>query len=324
MKKFTPSTYANLYLNAAKMLGLNIHIDDARTSTARIYNDHTEITIVSHDLGLNSRQSKKKSTNKELTSHILKKKNIPVPNFGVFVDPFEALIYAQKKVQDGIPIVVKPSSSSNALGITLKPKTKLQLVRSIKEAFGVSEKVLIEDYIDGQHYRVTVLDDEIIAVTLRISAYITTDGIHSVEELLKIKNNMLSRAKLPIISLKDKDYSYLKCAKIKLSEIYGKGENIRLRTGCGYVVGDERVRIDIDSIPHINQQMFKRTVRALQLRFGGVDYISPDITIPYTHVQSAIHDVNSSPHQDVHFLDSIPNNNYAAERIIEKIFERNT
>jgi cyanophycin synthetase len=324
MKKFTTSTYANLYLNAAEGLGLSIRIEDKKTSTARIFNANTHITIVSSNLGINTLKSKVKTDNKDITSGLLLKKGIPVPHFEIFVNQPEALTYALSLLKKNIPIVVKPSDGSNARGVSVKPVTKLQLIRSINEAFSRSSKIIIEEYIEGQHYRITVLDDEIIAITQRIPAYITGDSTSTVDKLIELKNIMRAHKKLPLITLRDKDHDYLKSADINLTNIYPNGKNIRLQNGCDYEVGGERERIDLHSVPLLNQKMFVKAIKTLKLRFGGIDYISPDITVPYTQITSAINEINYKPHQDVHYFDSSPNNNYAAERIIEKIFERNT
>lgn len=314
--------YANLYLNAADQLGLKYRIEDKQAALVYIFNEYKEILLASHNLSLNTKQSVSLSRHKEKASTLLQRAHIPVPAFAVFDNSPEAIQYALEKVKDHVSIVIKPNAGSNAKGISIDPTTQVQVRRAVKEAFKDSKKVMIEEHISGHHYRITVLDDEIIAVTQRIPAYITSDGIHTVEKLIEKKNNMREKRELPLIILREKDYDYLKSARVGLSHMYATGQNIRLQHGCDYEIGGERVRIDVHSIPRVNQELFIKAIRTLNLRFGGIDYISPDITLPYTQIHTAINEINSSPHQDVHHFDRYPHENYAAKRIIEKIFEK--
>lgn len=321
MKNIIRSTYANLYLNAADGLGLQYRIEDKEASIAYIFNKHKEIRLESHRLRLNTDKSRARSLDKETTSTLLQKAHIPVPAFEVFTDRAKAIQYASEKVKNHIGIVIKPTNGSNAIGITIHPTTQIQVRKAVKDAFRKVEKIIIEDHIFGNHYRITVLDGEIIAVTQRIPAYVITDGIRTIKELILQKNLVRAKKKLPLITLRDKDFNYLRSARIKLTDIYPHGGNMRLQHGCDYDVGGERLRIAIDSIPQVNQRLFIKAVGVLKLRFGGIDYISPDITTPYTQIHTAINEINGAPHQDVHHLDRYPYDNYAAIRIIEKIFQ---
>lgn len=319
MKKIVKSTYGNLYLDAAEQIGCSYRVEDKGKSIAYISNGTKEIRFKSHSLGLNPKSKLQNSKHKGVTSTLLSKKDIPVPAFEVFKDQEVAVKYACDQLEASSPVVIKPNNASEAKGVRVNPTTKKQIHEAILDAFSYGDAIIVEDYIDGHHYRITLLDGEIIAVTQRIPSYVTSDGIHTVKELIDLKNKQRSKKNLPLIRLRVKDYDYLKDMRRDLSTVYADKERIVLQPGCDYDIGGERKRVFISSIPDTNKEMFVEAVKTLGLRYGGVDYISPDITQEYTGLRTAINEVNSSPHQDVHYYGSYPPNNYSSKRILRKL-----
>ncbi|MDO8269185.1 MAG: ATP-grasp domain-containing protein [Candidatus Levybacteria bacterium] len=322
MKKITKNKYANFYLNAAESLGLDYEIINEKVGLARIFNETVNLDVSSNVLGVNTQLSSSLSVNKVKTSTLLQEKNIPVPNFRTFKDRILATKYASKQLLKKKYVVIKPISGSLSIGITVKPSSVIQIKKAIIEAFEGNSCIMIESYVPGNHYRVTVLDNEIIAITRRIPANILCDGKNTVKFLIAEKNVKRRKMKLPEIFLRDKDKDYIKKEKIELSKIYPDGTLIDLQLGCDLDIGGERVRIDRDSIPQINLDLFIKATQALTLRFAGIDYITPDIMIPHAQCVTAINEINSAPDSDVHYRDTYPHDNYAAERIVKKIFSQ--
>ncbi len=324
MKKIIENRYANLYLNAAIKLGLEYSILNEEIGLVRIYSDKTVLDISSNVLGVNSQLSSNLSVNKVKTSILLKSQNIPTPKFKTFTEEIAANTYAINQLKKKKALVVKPISGSLSIGITVKPSTPAQIRNAVKEAFEGNSSIMIEEYIPGKHFRITILDDEIIAITQRIAANVTGDGKQTVTELIQQKNAQREKMQLPPIFLRKKDLHYLKEENIDLQKIYPKGTYILLQLGCDLDIGGERVRIDKENIPQENRELFINAAKTLSLRFAGIDYITPNITTPHTLIRSAINEINSAPDSDVHYRDTFPHDNYAAERIMKNIFFKNT
>lgn len=323
MKKLISNKYANFYLNAAEKLGLEYTILNKRVGLVRVFNQTTTLDISSNVLGVNSQLSSSLSVNKIKTSVLLKEDKIPVPGFKSFSDSETAIDYALSKLQSQKPVVIKPISGSLSIGVTVNPSSITQIRRAVTEAFEGNSSIMVEEYIPGLHFRITILDDEIIAITQRIPANVTADGKKTVLELIAEKNIVRRKMRLPDIFLRKKDYSFLSSEKIELSKIFPKDTLLTLQLGCDLDIGGERKRIDVSTIPSINNEMLLRAAKTLGLRFAGIDYITPDILTPYTQITTAVNEINSAPDSDVHYRDSYPHNNYAAERILEKIFQEN-
>lgn len=60
-----------------------------------------------------------------------------------------------------LPVVIKPNNSGSSIGITLVNK-KNKLIDSINTAFNHSNNILIEQFVEGQEYTVSILDKEIL------------------------------------------------------------------------------------------------------------------------------------------------------------------
>jgi len=320
MKKIIKNKYANFYLNAAEKFGLEYKIINEKIGLIRIFNEEQKLDISSNVLGVNTQLGASLSTNKVKTSTLLQEENIPVPAFKTFKDTEKATAYAMEQLKLNKSVVVKPISGSLSIGITVNPSREKQVRKAVIEAFLEGSTIMIERYIEGKHFRITVLDDEVMAITERIASNVTGDGKSTLVELIKKKNTSRGKLNLPLISLRDKDIDYLKSQKIDLEKVYPTGINIILQLGCDLDIGGERVRIERETIPQVNLNLFVRAVKKLSLRFAGIDYITPNITTPYTQIRSAINEINSAPDSDVHYRDMRPGNNYAAERIIAKLF----
>lgn len=320
MKKLINNRYVNLYLNAAVKHGLDYVVLSKKAALVKIFNKKIQLTLSSNVLDINTHLSAVLAENKKKTSTLLQENGIPVPKFATFTHGEKATKYALDKLVDNTFIVTKPLSGSLSVGITVKPTTTLQVQEAVREAFEGRNEIIIEEYVPGNHYRITVVDNEVIAITQRIPANVTGDGIHTLAQLIEQKNVTRLKKKLPQIVLRVKDYQYLKSQNIHLKTIYGQDTVINLQLGCDLDIGGERVRIDRNAVPEINKDLFTRAAATLKLRFAGIDYISPDITVAYTDIHTAINEINSAPDLDVHFRDRYPADNYAAERVIEKIF----
>lgn len=87
--------------------------------------------------------------------------------------------------------VVKPFVGSGGAGITVGVSNRKDFEQAWAFACATKAKrVIIESFISGRDYRIMVVGHHIIAVSQRIPAHLVGDGVHSVKQLLKVKNNI--------------------------------------------------------------------------------------------------------------------------------------
>lgn len=227
---------------------------------------------------------------------------------------------AQKMLNKNIQIVIKPTTGSMAKGVTILPRTKKAIHRALKESFDLCNTIIIEEYIMGNHYRISTYKNSIIAITQRIPAHVTGDGKKTISELVHAKNIHRNKRHLPPITLCKEDISHLKTNNMHLSTILKKDEVAILHHGCDMDIGGDRKKINISKIPTENREMFLKAAQVIGLDHAGIDYISPDINISHTDIKSAINEINSAPHPDVHYKGTYPFDNYAAEKLLREYF----
>src|SRR5690625_3296600 len=127
---------------------------------------------------------------KGITKDILAEKNVPVPKGKGFPEDAtdEEIIEFSKTID--YPIVFKPTDASLGMGVVTNIKSDEEFVQALKyvrHELGYGE-VIVEQHVEGKEFRVYVVEDKVIAAYNRIPANITGDGIHTIEELIELKN----------------------------------------------------------------------------------------------------------------------------------------
>ncbi|MFA5926202.1 MAG: D-alanine--D-alanine ligase family protein [Parcubacteria group bacterium] len=112
--------------------------------------------VLAHALGMNKPKAK----------IIAAKFGVPVPD-DVVVKRGEELNLEEIIEKLALPMMVKPSELGSSVGISLV-KTKEELERGIRDAFSHGDEVILEQYIKGREFTVTVMgsdDPKVLAIT---------------------------------------------------------------------------------------------------------------------------------------------------------------
>ena len=94
---------------------------------------------------------------KALSKRIFKAKGIPTPNF------ITCLRKESIPAEVNYPLVVKPCSSGSSIGVSIV-KERGNFKAALKLAFSYSDRVILEDYIEGRELTVGILDDRPLAI----------------------------------------------------------------------------------------------------------------------------------------------------------------
>ena len=128
--------------------------------------------------------------NKVVTKKVLAKAGFNVPKSVEFTQLNQAIEHYP--LFEGKAVVIKPKSTNYGLGITIFQQgvnDREDFAQALEIAFREDKEVMVEDYLVGTEYRFFVLGDQTLAVLLRVPVNVIGDGIHSVRELVEIKNN---------------------------------------------------------------------------------------------------------------------------------------
>jgi cyanophycin synthetase len=123
--------------------------------------------------------------NKRLTKIMLEDAGIPVPR-GTVVQKQESAIEDAEWL--GYPVVIKPHDGHHGKGVTTNISTEEDLVKAFARAKAVSNKVIVEQYLTGNDYRMLVVGGKFVAAAKRKPAEVIGDGAHTITELIDLEN----------------------------------------------------------------------------------------------------------------------------------------
>lgn len=96
--------------------------------------------------------------NKEITKRLLREAGIPVVHFLSLISS-SCINFQEVVEQIGLPFFVKPASLGSSVGIS-KVKKEEEFLPALENAFQYDQKVLLEEYIEGQEIECSVLGNE--------------------------------------------------------------------------------------------------------------------------------------------------------------------
>src|SRR5690625_3578251 len=129
---------------------------------------------------------------KQLTKDYLNKFNVPVPEGTMFdanATTTEIVAYAEKI---GFPLVVKPTDGNAGRGVfpnITDSETLKELVHHVREELEFDD-IIIEKYYPGEEFRIYVIEDQVLGAMNRRPANVVGDGLHTIKELIEIKNRI--------------------------------------------------------------------------------------------------------------------------------------
>jgi D-alanine-D-alanine ligase-like ATP-grasp enzyme len=254
---------------------------------------------ISSDLSFESLVAYKMCGNKLVTSTLLEENGLPVPKFKGF-DRREFAKAREYLSEMSAPAVVKPcSSTSSGDGIGIAVSGQWELANAFAKALCYSNSIMVEQYIEGESFRLTVLGGELITVIRRLPAYVTGDGISSVRELIVEKNDAYASKSAETRLIRpitvDTDVrSRLRSEGLTLRSVPDSGQVIHLRRISNASQGGE-IQDVTDRCHPDYKQLAISAAKIMGASLAGVDIIAHDIAAPFQEGRAVINEVNTTP-----------------------------
>lgn len=219
--------------------------------------------------------------NKVVTKKILKDKGINVPMGSEWYQLEDALCHLSDLKNK--PIVIKPKSTNFGKGISIFPGgTKEEdLESAFKEAFKHDNPVLVEEFIKGKEYRFLVIGEEVVGILHRVPANVVGDGVHTIKELVSLKNQDPLRGKgyrrpLEKIHLDETARLFLKAQGLDFESIPEEGRCIYLRENSNISTGGDSIDYT-DLICDHFKQLAVEASHAVGAKICGVDMMIENV-----------------------------------------------
>lgn len=218
--------------------------------------------------------------NKEVTKTVLREHGIRVPDGVTVHSPDEAEPMYERFADRSM--VVKPKTTNFGQGVRIlkHPFTREDFRSAVAYAFTYDEAVMLEEFIEGREYRFLVIGDETAGVLYRVPANVTGDGVHTIAELVAIKNQDPLRGEgyvkpLEKIRLGEVEKAYLQAREKTFDTVPAKGEVVYLRENSNISTGGDSIDFT-DEMSAFYKQAAVNAARAVGARICGADLIVPD------------------------------------------------
>jgi len=265
---------------------------------------------------------------KEETNKILSNCGLPVPQQELVRSADRAVRAAEHL---GFPVVTKPYNGNHGRGISVNLTTPEAVRAGFAAAAEHSTSVIVETFLQGDDYRLLVVNGELIAATRRTPGLVVGDGVSTVRALVDLVNQDPRRGVghekvMTRIELDAQADTMLARAGLTADAVPTAGQTVLLRSTANLSTGGTATDVT-DVIHPDNREMAVRAITAIGLDVGGVDFLCPDISESYKSVEnkgSGICEVNAAPGFRMHVAPSLGTPRDAAGPVIDMLFPQGT
>lgn len=263
------------------------------------------------------------SCDKEDTHNLLNDLGLPVPQ--------QIMVYGERQAvraanRIGYPVVVKPLNANHGRGVSINLNTDEEIEVAFAEAqkFGTSKAVLVESYLTGFDHRMLVVNNELVAVAKRVPGHVVGDGEHTIEQLVEIVNQDPRRGighekVLTRLELDSQAERLMSEADYTKDTVLDKEQVFYLRSTANLSTGG--TAIDVTDIVHPdNRDMAVRSIKAIGLDVGGVDFLTDDISKSYKEIGGGICECNAAPGFRMHVAPSEGEPRDVAGKVMDMLF----
>lgn len=203
--------------------------------------------------------------------------------------------------------VVKPASgTSSGLGVTTHIRTPRELRQAAILASLYCRELIIEPLIPGESYRVLVLNGKVVHAVRRRGPRLSGDGVLKISALVKAENVRRGISGDPKLDV-DRDCLFtLGYQGLSLDSVPEKGRVFIVKS----VNNPIRKRVEVrtiynEAVTELICSSIKKdaesAARILRSEFAGVDFITPDPTVPLEKCGGVISEVNTTPGLHHHY-----------------------
>jgi len=243
--------------------------------------------------------------NKAVVLSMLRREGIPVPRFTEF--DIQDIACAKGFVRKiGKKCVVKPANGTGGgVAVTTGVEGTWDLLKAAALASVFGRRILVEEMIRGDVYRLLYLHGELLDAVVRRHPTVTGDGKLSIRALVKQENALRlekgsERAQCPLKI----DMDMLNCLReqnLSLASVPGEGERVRVKT-----VVNENSGWENESVTEALSQSIimegARAASAIGAKLAGVDIVTGDPSAALSESGGAVIEVNTTPGYYYHYM----------------------
>jgi cyanophycin synthetase len=256
------------------------------------------IQVCASTTSLDTPKTFKRAGDKPTVRSLLSQSGLPVPHHIVIgVGEFDRALHMLRS--SPLPLVVKPAANTGSgAGVSTNVTTVRRLRIAIAWARAFGPHILVEEQIEGDCYRILVMDGEVLDIVVRHSPRIIGDGVSTVRQLLRKENKLrleAGTARAQVLIRLDPDIrNTLASQSLHLRSRPAKGEVVMLKR----VINDNGGRENASANGRLCSAILdsaRKAAEVVGVRLAGVDVICCDPSVPLERSGGAILEVNTTP-----------------------------
>lgn len=241
------------------------------------------------------------AASKQLTSMMLARLGLPVPDNAQVTSAEEAVAAARRI---GFPVVVKPDGSGQGRGVTVGVTSDEEARTAFAFARRFGRDVLVERFVVGDDHRLLIVEGRLVAAAQRIAAHVVGDGTSTIARLIEARNREPHRRPKGFdtrvqISIDGEVERVLSAAGMTLQSVPEAGATVPLRRTANLSTGGDALDV-LDRVHPENRAMAELIARITRLDIIGIDFLTPDVGVPFHAIPCAINEINIQPGLDPH------------------------
>lgn len=218
------------------------------------------------------------SQDREIQRNILSSYALPIPKYKV-VFTQEEFLQALKEI--GYPVTIKGCSKNSSIFLNIR--TNYQAMECFNQLKTQESRIIVERFIKGFSYKILVINGKIIAAIKRSSPYIIGDGVKKIEQLLSEKDKIDKGIQRTILK-----------QGFNIDDILPKGMKLFLKEATSFK--NSCIIEDVTEFVHsVNQKVICNAIERFGYQFGCIDFVTDDISLPWTTIGGYIVDVELNP-----------------------------
>jgi D-alanine-D-alanine ligase-like ATP-grasp enzyme len=302
MRAIRSNFYGTMWRAAANATGSQFRVLSG--NTGEISRGERVLQVSDNRISLDDPATLARAADKLAIHKMLAQEGIRVPRqialeVNQFADALEMLRTSQ------LPLVIKPAANTGAgAGVSTNVRTLLQLRDAVAWARAYGPRVLVEEQIDGDCYRILVMAGEVLDTVIRHPPKVIGDGVATIRQLIR-RENLLRRGsgaiRAQVLIRIDPDLR---------NTLNSQGLNPGSRPEKDSMVLLKRVINDNGTTDNVAAngvlcpaiiESARKAADVIGARLAGIDLICRDPGVPLEDSGGAVIEVNANPGLYYHY-----------------------
>ncbi|WP_240193288.1 N-acetylglutaminylglutamine synthetase [Desulfobulbus alkaliphilus] len=269
--------YARIITGEARRRGIGVEVLDAEHGYFELSLGGRSIACRESLCELTTAIAMSRCDDKVVTRKILEQAGMRVPAQAVAQSNEQVNAFLDRHQR----VVVKPARGEQGAGVFVDLDQIDEVLAAVDKASTFCEKVILEEFVQGEDLRIIVIDYKVVAAAVRKPACIRGNGTMTVRELIERQSRRRAAATHgeSVIPVDEETVRTIERQGFALDDRLPAGRGLRVRKTANLHTGGTIHDVTADVHPDLNQAAEAAAV-ALRIPVVGFDFLAPDIGRP--------------------------------------------